>query len=520
MPPTRKGFEFYEKDLKSARYVVAPMVEGSELAWRLISRRHGAELCYTPMLHAGVFVRDEKYRIENLQTCPEDRPLIVQFCANDPDTFKKAVDYTVQLIDCDAVDLNLGCPQVIAKRGHFGAFLQDEWELLTKMVSTIHDNFSLPITCKTRIFPEVEKSIAYAQMLEAAGCQLLTVHGRTREQKGPMTGLASWEHIAAVAKAVKIPVFANGNIQYFADVERCLKVTGVQGVMTAEGNLHNPALFDEAYSENPPEAWRMCEEYLALVDQYPCPLSYSRGHIFKMLHHLLQLPKNFDVREIIAKGKSVEKFKEAVAIIKARYESKPEAEAKVEGLRYPPWICQPYVRPTPEEYVKKMADIKEKQQKQMKRPSPSAADDAAINDDDDAEATTNNGQLSKRKQKKLERNPKMKFRQNSRENVAICVSCPNPSGLKCESKLCRKCCREKCFKEELDCYGHKIQVKSKRDAARKYNSDDGKNQPEASCCEKSGQAESVSSQTNNVEAMNEDENKVCENQQLQTPTLS
>jgi len=470
MPPTRKGFEFYETDLKSAKYVVAPMVEGSELAWRQLSRRHGAQLCYTPMLHAGVFVRDEKYRIDNLQTCPEDRPLIVQFCANDPEVFKKAVEHTVRMIDCDAVDLNLGCPQVIAKRGHFGAFLQDEWDLLTKMVSTIHDNFSLPITCKTRIFPEVGKSIEYAQMLESAGAQLLTVHGRTREQKGPMTGLASWDHIAAVAKAVNIPVFANGNIQYFADVERCLKATGVQGVMTAEANLHNPALFDEAFSETPPKAWDMCAEYLALVDQFPCPLSYSRGHIFKMLHHLLQIPKNFDVREIIAKGKSVEKFAEAVSIIKSRYETEPQAEAKVEGLRYPPWICQPYVRPTPEEYVKKMADIKEKQQRQMKRPSPDAAAAAA---DEQAEETDSSGtgQLSKRKQKKLERNPNLKFadKRSSRENAPICSGCPNPAGLRCEYKLCRKCCKDKCYNDELDCYGHKIQVKSKREAARKIN---------------------------------------------------
>ncbi|GBM55345.1 tRNA-dihydrouridine(16/17) synthase [NAD(P)(+)]-like [Araneus ventricosus] len=439
------GYKFWREKLGSPRLILAPMVDQSELAWRTLGRKYGAQLCFTPMLHASVFVKDSRYRKENLLSCPEDRPLIVQFCANDPDTFVEACKFAVG--HCDAVDLNLGCPQAIARRGHYGAFLQEEWDLLKEMVSRVHKEIDIPVTCKIRVFQDIQRTIEYAQMLEAAGCQLLTVHGRTKEQKGPLTGLASWEHIKAVKCSVKIPVFANGNIQNLEDVQRCFKETGVDGVMIAEGSLHNPALF---HGINP-TVWEMALEYLQLVKLYPCPISYARGHIFKLCHHCLIIEENKEIRQKIATANNIEEFISAVLELKDKYEalSLTDSSDSLEeyGLPYPPWICQPYVRPPPvQEASKQVAD----KQKTCSEDSSSAE-----------KRPISENAISRKKMKKLQKNPEKQFGVK-KFTFEKCENCLNPKGLKCSYQLCKACCRKKAFNELLDCVGHRFLFHTKK----------------------------------------------------------
>ena len=129
------GYDFYHKVLGSPKYVMAPMVDQSELPWRMLAKNYGTHLSYTPMFNANSFNRSESFRASQWSTCPEERPVIVQFCANDPSILLEAALRVER--DCDAVDLNLGCPQHIAKRGHYGSFLMEDWELIGMVASDV-----------------------------------------------------------------------------------------------------------------------------------------------------------------------------------------------------------------------------------------------------------------------------------------------------------------------------------------------------------------------------------------------
>lgn len=240
-------------------------------------------LAYTPMLHARMFTETAKFRDNHfkplrssLATHPDpasppapssvyldgnpsiDRPLFTQFCANDPEELLQAAKYVAPF--CDAVDLNLGCPQGIARKGKYGAFLQEDQDLICAMINKLHENLDVPVTAKIRILETKEKTLEYAQKILNAGASILTVHGRHRDQKGHNTGLADWSVIRYLREQLpkETVLFANGNILRRQDIDRCLEATGADGVMSAEGNLYDPAIFSDApkVGDEGREYWR------------------------------------------------------------------------------------------------------------------------------------------------------------------------------------------------------------------------------------------------------------------------
>lgn len=361
------------------------------------------------MLHARIFAESDHYRKQSLRAAPppdnkepvlsydgeqkSDRPLIIQFCANDPQYLLSAAKIAQH--HCDAIDLNLGCPQGIARKGHYGAFLQEQPDLIYKLINTLHEELDVPVTAKIRILESKEKTLDYAKMVVRAGASILTVHGRRREQKSHNTGLADWTYIRYLRDNLppETVIFANGNILYNTDVEACLEATGADGVMSAEGNLYNPAVFaspSATYEERFPRVDVVVRQYLDIIKAVSfgvdaevrsiskeetrehASLMYIKSHLFKLLHAVFNIKDNHYIRNILAKAHGSE-FSDFIKIadelekvVEAQLKLTPEtpeqweeilkdsggvgADAKI--LAIPWWRCQPYVRQTPQEAYK------------------------------------------------------------------------------------------------------------------------------------------------------------------------
>ena len=236
------------------QHTLAPMVGASELAFRLLCRKYGATLAYTPMMSAAEFSRSETYRRTEFQTIAEDRPLVCHFAANQPEEFASAANLVENV--CDAIDLNLGCPQRTAYIGHFGSYLLDpkDRQLVLDIVRAGSKAVSIPVFVKIRLLDTLQDTIELCRQLRDAGASLIAIHGRYRasfERKGPgaRDGPAMLDQIAAVKEAMghDFPILSNGNVISYPDVVANMKETKADGIMSAEGILDDPALYLERF---------------------------------------------------------------------------------------------------------------------------------------------------------------------------------------------------------------------------------------------------------------------------------
>lgn len=234
------------KHLELPTTVQSPMANCTDLPFRLIARSQGMAFAFLEMISSEALVRDVERTYEMMRSLPEDRPLGAQIVGCDPWAMGEAAA-KIEAMGFDLVDLNLGCPvpKIVSKGG--GSMLLREPSTAEQIFRSVVKSVKrIPVTVKMRLgFSDAsgQEAAAIARIAQDCGVDAIAVHGRTREQG--YTGIADYEAIGRVKRAVTIPVIGNGDVVDGASALRLRSISGCDGVMLGRGALGNPWIYKD-----------------------------------------------------------------------------------------------------------------------------------------------------------------------------------------------------------------------------------------------------------------------------------
>jgi len=224
---------------------LAPLTTVGNLPFRRVCKTLGADITCGEMALALPLLQGHGPEWALLKKHHSEDFFGVQICGCSPPQMARVAQLLEERIECDFIDINMGCPiDLIYKKG-MGSGLMARKRPMENIVRTMSSLMSKPLTLKMRTGIYSDKSIAHDifPLVEEWGASALTIHGRSREQR--YTRLADWEYIGKCVETVNVPVFGNGDIMNFEDYNLQKEKSKVSGIMLARGALIKPWLFKE-----------------------------------------------------------------------------------------------------------------------------------------------------------------------------------------------------------------------------------------------------------------------------------
>lgn len=275
--------------------ILAPMVRVGTLPMRLLALKYGADIVYAEEIIDFKILKTT--RLENkmlgtvdfilvdgtvvFRTCDAEKQKVVfQMGTADPERALKAAKMLEN--DVAGIDVNMGCPKDYSVKGGMGAALLTQPENVKKILTALVKGVSKPVTCKIRILPTIEETVAFAKLVESTGIVALAVHGREKHER-PRDPVHI-DVIREVAKAVSIPVIANGVsalVKTFDDIEKYRLETGCSSVMLARAAQWNPSIFRR---EGRLTAFQVIQEYIKLAVEFDNAVGNTKYCIQGLLH--------------------------------------------------------------------------------------------------------------------------------------------------------------------------------------------------------------------------------------------
>jgi len=250
-------------------FILAPMVDVTDCAYREICRKAGASLAYTEMLYIDAILHENRKTMSLMKRYPKENPLGIQITGNNLEEFKRGINF---IKDYDLVDINCGCPSERITGNKAGSYLLKSPEKIVSIIKMLKST-GLTVTAKIRLGFDKNNSLNVAKKIEKAGADALTVHARLAKE-GYDTS-ADWTWISKIKKEIGIPVIGNGDINSGEKAREMLEIA--DGAMIARAAIGNPGIFKQILyyfktgKERPPtskERIQSLKEYIKLAKNY------------------------------------------------------------------------------------------------------------------------------------------------------------------------------------------------------------------------------------------------------------
>src|SRR5712691_10796040 len=223
---------------------VAPMAGITDRPFRRLARRYGAAIAVSEMVSSRPELRESRKTRLRVDHAGEPGPISVQIAGSDPRLLAAAARFNVER-GAEIIDINMGCPaRKVCNVAAGSALLEDE-PRVARILEAVVAAVDVPVTLKIRTgpVPERRNAMRIARLAEAAGVQLLAIHGRTRACM--FEGRAEYDTIPEVKSRLRIPVIANGDVRTPEDAKRVLEATGADGIMVGRAAQGRPWLYRE-----------------------------------------------------------------------------------------------------------------------------------------------------------------------------------------------------------------------------------------------------------------------------------